>query len=356
MIQANAKCVVNGDKVNEVINALNPLLNMDIIIGDVAKPQIQYGGGSIQIVIPPGGATTNEELDVVDSGNTASTRWFVTTTEQGAGGTGDAIGNPVGKSDASGTTSGRDSLGGGSGVTPNRDQLSTGATSGIPLDRGRHPGGVSVSGTGGTSAGGTFDGTKTDEFGNVIGGGGAGALLDTTGGPMKENSKITWGAGGGGQVDEFGNVIGGDGAGALLDTTGGPMKDNPKITWGDGADGTYDGTGGPMPLDTGDTTGGPMPLDTGGITPSDTGTTDTGGGDFSPGSRDLRQLQIHNAEEFARIAEADKAAMWDDLQQLQSYFNQHGEDLRKYNPAQYQAIVNRMVELSREIEGDKGTR
>ena len=48
MIKANAKCVVNGSKVNELINAINPLL-----------------------------AATRELIDVVDSGNKPAKRMFL---------------------------------------------------------------------------------------------------------------------------------------------------------------------------------------------------------------------------------------------------------------------------------------
>ena len=48
MIKANAKCVVNGSKVNELINAVNPLL-----------------------------AATRELIDVVDSANKPAKRMFL---------------------------------------------------------------------------------------------------------------------------------------------------------------------------------------------------------------------------------------------------------------------------------------
>ena len=141
MIQPDAKCVVNGHKVNEVIDALNPLLNMDIIVGNVAQPQIQYSSGAIQIVIPPGGgASTNEQLDIVDENNQASTRWFLTTTTQGSGGaaiasgTGTNIGSAGGKNNPAATTGNRDKLGGGIAGGPaggkNRDNLDRAAAGG----------------------------------------------------------------------------------------------------------------------------------------------------------------------------------------------------------------------------------
>lgn len=115
MIQPNAKCVVNGPKVNEVINALNQLLNIDITIGDVNEPQVQYGYDGVQIVLPKGGAFTNEELDVVDSNNTASTRWFATSTTQGMTPVNTNT-SPVNKQNTS-TPTGRDNINGGTGTS-----------------------------------------------------------------------------------------------------------------------------------------------------------------------------------------------------------------------------------------------
>ena len=155
MIQPDAKCVVNGHKVNEVIDALNPLLNMDIIVGNVAQPQIQYSSGAIQIVIPPGGgASTNEQLDIVDENNQASMRWFLTTTTQGSGGaaiasgTGTNIGSAGGKSNPAATTGDRDKLGGGIAGGPaggkNRDNLDRAAAGGgaAPIGGGGQGGNV----------------------------------------------------------------------------------------------------------------------------------------------------------------------------------------------------------------------
>ena len=89
MITADAKCVVNGPKLNEVIDAINPLLGMDIIVGNVSQPEIKYSSDAIQIVIPPGGGgSTNEQLDIVDANNTAAQRWFLTTLQEGSGGGG----------------------------------------------------------------------------------------------------------------------------------------------------------------------------------------------------------------------------------------------------------------------------
>lgn len=89
MITPDAKCIVNGEKVNEAIYELNKLLSMSIMVGTSDTPQVKFGSGSVQIILPPsGGADTNELLDVVDSNNTASSRWFLTTDAVGAGGAG----------------------------------------------------------------------------------------------------------------------------------------------------------------------------------------------------------------------------------------------------------------------------
>lgn len=133
MIDPNAKCVVNGEKVNEVIYALNPLLKMDIIVGDVAEPTIKYTSNSIQFVLPPSeGVVPNELLDVVDSNNVASSRYFVTTEDAGAAGGGGAGKTPVtstspgGKSNGANAGSNRNSLNNGSNTNTSggRSQLS----------------------------------------------------------------------------------------------------------------------------------------------------------------------------------------------------------------------------------------
>jgi len=40
MISPDAKCVVNGEKLNEAIEALNGLLNMSIMVGTSETPQV----------------------------------------------------------------------------------------------------------------------------------------------------------------------------------------------------------------------------------------------------------------------------------------------------------------------------
>lgn len=141
MITANTKCVVNGDKINnEIIPALNALLNMEIIIGDVAAPEIRFTSESAQIVIPPSaGAETNEELDIVDSNNQAAKRWFLTTLEAGVGGedtTAPKIGTSAGGDGGSTENTEREKLGGGALLDKNRDKLNTGVPSGALLDTG----------------------------------------------------------------------------------------------------------------------------------------------------------------------------------------------------------------------------
>ena len=85
MIATDAKCAANGCKINnEIIPALNLLLKMTAVIGNVIQPQWQYSSdGGIQLVLPPAGATTNLEIEVVDDNNTPSTRWFIRTENQG---------------------------------------------------------------------------------------------------------------------------------------------------------------------------------------------------------------------------------------------------------------------------------
>jgi len=216
MIQPNAKCVVNGPKVNEVIGVINNILKVAI----------------------------SEELDVVDPSNQPGKRWFLTgkmtgQDQQYPGNNRDELDTGTG----SGSGSNRESLMPladgprlpGAGLPPN---MGGGGPAGIPLENGPNiPGGGG--GGGGTSVGGggTVGGPATDEFANVIGGS-AGQLLDT-GTPMAPPP------------------------GALL-YTGTPMAD------------PLAGTGGPMPLDTGTPMADPL-AGTGGPMPLDTGTTSTGG-------------------------------------------------------------------------------
>ena len=92
MIIPDAKCVVNGGKVNEIANVLNTILNVVV----------------------------SEEFDVVEYGNKPGRRWFFT-------------GKLTGQKQDSAST-GRDKLNTGSGAgSNNRDKLNTGVPSGGAL-------------------------------------------------------------------------------------------------------------------------------------------------------------------------------------------------------------------------------
>ena len=152
MIQANAKCVVNGKKVNEIAGWLNQFINL-----------------------------TEEEIDIVDAGNTPGKRWFLTgklAGDLGAGSAEDGDRNNLGGT--SGNSQG--SVGGGN----SREQLSTG---GRPLAPGSSVGaavdirsGVNSAGIDTGKSGVAADSrrgvnsagidTGVDQFGNTIGGAG----------------------------------------------------------------------------------------------------------------------------------------------------------------------------------------
>ena len=165
MINPDAKCVVNGSKVNDVIIALNPLLNMDIIVGDVNEPEIKHGQDGWQIVVPSPDSYTNEELDVVDSSNTASSRWFLTSTSQGSASsagasTTTANATPVNKSMPVAPNKGRDKLPREGGGQDNREKLNTvaGGGEGVKVGAGRP---IEPRGKGAFGGG-------TDAFGNEL--------------------------------------------------------------------------------------------------------------------------------------------------------------------------------------------
>lgn len=177
MIQPNAKCVVNGSKVNETIDALNPLLSMEIKVADIAEPHVQYGQDNVQITIPQPSNFTNEQLDVVDSSNTPSTRWFVTSTSQGESSASNTrSGIPINASQPSTTNKGRDKMPREGGDTNNRNNLALidGGGNGFNVDNGdvgrpKQPIGAlrddgSTTRTGGQGA---FGG-GVDEFGNEL--------------------------------------------------------------------------------------------------------------------------------------------------------------------------------------------
>ena len=139
MIQPNAKCVVNGSKVNETIDALNPLLSMEVKVANIAEPHVQYGQDNVQITIPQPSNFTNEQLDVVDSSNTPSTRWFVTSTSQGESSASNTrSGIPINASQPSTTNKGRDKMPREGGDTNNRNNLALidGGGNGFNVDNG----------------------------------------------------------------------------------------------------------------------------------------------------------------------------------------------------------------------------
>ena len=82
MIDPDAKCVVNGPKVNETIRGLNPLLNMEIVrVAAAQGAEVVYGPGGVQLLIPLANSVEGfeqEEIDIVDATNTPSTRYFMT--------------------------------------------------------------------------------------------------------------------------------------------------------------------------------------------------------------------------------------------------------------------------------------
>ncbi|MGB1179357.1 MAG: hypothetical protein ACPG4J_08855 [Lentibacter algarum] len=203
MIEPNAKCVVNGSKLNEAIDALNALLNIDITMADVSEPQVKYGAGGVQIVIPAPDAFANELLDVVDYNNSASTRWFITSSLSGkASSSGTQSGAPINKSQSAGVGKNRDSLDRQGGNQNQRNKLNraTGGGQGLNIARPVAP-------------------PKTANGGGAFGGG----------------------------TDAFGNELHADGSRVTPEGRGGALRD----------DGTTTRTGG-MPLRTGD-----MPLRTG---------------------------------------------------------------------------------------------
>jgi hypothetical protein len=184
MIQPDAKCVVNGAKVNEAIMALNPLLAMSVgYIGGGKPPQVTYSDGEVKILLPLADSVDGfslEELDIVDTDNAASSRYFMTSTSSVSTygtTTASTSGTPTGKQSTSQPTSkDRNSLNG----TPNnknRDKLDTG---GALLDS---------SGSGGVAP-----------TGNVTGGGGA--LRDDGSRPANQGGGIAGGMADDGQTAE----------------------------------------------------------------------------------------------------------------------------------------------------------
>jgi len=186
MIEPNAKCVVNGSKLNEAIDALNALLNIDITMADVSEPQVKYGGSGVQIVIPAPDGFANELLDVVDSSNSASTRWFVTSSVSGkASSSSTQSGTPVNKSQSAGVGRNRKNLGRAGGNQNQRNKLNraTGGGRGIDIARPVAPPKTA-------NGGGAFDG-GTDAFGNELYADGSRVTPGGRGGALRDDGTTT---------------------------------------------------------------------------------------------------------------------------------------------------------------------
>ena len=81
-------CIARNKKLNEVIGRLNPLLNIEVEMLDyVDIPSVQYSDNNVIISLPesirlPDGSVLSEYeaevFDVVESGNVAGQRYFLT--------------------------------------------------------------------------------------------------------------------------------------------------------------------------------------------------------------------------------------------------------------------------------------
>jgi len=342
MIQPDAKCVVNGAKVNEAITALNPLLAMSVgYIGGGKPPQVTYSDGEVKILLPLADSVDGfslEELDIVDTSNVASSRYFMTSTSSVSTygtTTASTSGTTTGKqSSAPPTSKDRNSL----GNTPNdknRDQLSMNTGGALRDPSGGVAPPVNVTGGSGMLK---WDGNKVvegsgsnlggvDEFGNTIGG--SGGMLKWDGNKVVEGSGNNLGVAGGmaddGQTAEQSRTNFLANQQRAVDTTPAPLP------------------GAPPQIS--DTTPPPTP-----VAPPLSG--DSGSGDFSPGSRDYRAMQLNNPEAFAAMEQAEKGAMMNDLPTLSSYLQQMGADLKKHNPEKHQALRQREAELNRKLIWD----
>jgi len=214
MITPDAKCVVNGSKVNEAIIALNPLLSMSVgYIGGGKPPQVTYSDGEVKILLPLADSVEGfsmEELDVVDSNNAASSRYFMTSLSSVSTygtTTASTSGTPTGRQSSPQPTKGRNKLNaGGNSAGNNRDQLSTG---GRPIA----PGNAGVAPTGNISSG-----RPIAPAGDLVD---DGMTAKQAGANFLKNKQRAGSANmislGGAGVDEFGNTIGGSGRGDLAD-------------------------------------------------------------------------------------------------------------------------------------------
>lgn len=75
-------CIARNKKLNQVINELNPLLNIEINQGTSSVPDIKYTMNNVVITLPDAGGGLpdgySEELfDVVLSDNTAGERYLL---------------------------------------------------------------------------------------------------------------------------------------------------------------------------------------------------------------------------------------------------------------------------------------
>jgi len=235
MIEPNAKCVVNGSKLNEAIDALNALLNIDITMADVSEPQVKYGAGGVQIVIPAPDGFANELLDVVDSSNSASTRWFVTSSVSGkASSSSTQSGTPVNKSQSAGVGRNRKNLGRAGGNQNQRNKLNRATGGGRGIDIARPVAPPKTANGGGAFGGGT------DAFGNELYADGSrvtpegrgGALRDSgiSGRPLAPSTTASGGGAFGGGTDAFGNELYADGSRVTPGGRGGALRDDGTTT------------------------------------------------------------------------------------------------------------------------------
>lgn len=249
MITPDAKCVNNGKKVNETISALNPLLGMSV--GYTAggnPPQVTYNDAEVKILLPLADSVEGfslEELDIVDSNNAASSRYFMTSLSSVSTygtTTASTSGTTVGKQSTSQPTNGRNKLNdGGNNAGNNRDKLNTGGAL-------RDTSGDGVAPVNKISGALRDDGNRprVDQFGNTIGG---------TGGALRDDGTTTAGGGinslnRGGALRDDGTTTAGGGINSL--NTGGALRDDGTTTAG-GGDTTPPPTPGAPPLG-GDTT------------------------------------------------------------------------------------------------------
>ena len=75
-------CIARNKKLNEVIGELNPLLNIEVKLLDyVDIPSVRYSDNNVIIRLPDSAVLSEydeEVFDVVESGNVAGQRYFLT--------------------------------------------------------------------------------------------------------------------------------------------------------------------------------------------------------------------------------------------------------------------------------------